>query len=112
MTKPPEPNDMSHLSDEEFMALCPLGEHAPGPEPLSPAAQAVLDAWLTSENGERMLGDPACLAAALRAAADQVRPSQADRDTCPEFHSQVCFNGMDFAANELCNIAAELEGQQ
>ena len=36
---------------------------------LSPAAQAVLDAWLGSERGERMLGDPACLAAALRAAA-------------------------------------------
>ena len=37
------PNDLSHLSDEEFNALCPQGEHAPGPEPLSPAAQKVLD---------------------------------------------------------------------
>ena len=27
------PNDLSHLSDEEFNALCPQGEHAPGPEP-------------------------------------------------------------------------------
>ena len=27
------PNDLSHLSDEEFIALCPQGEHAPGPEP-------------------------------------------------------------------------------
>lgn len=75
---------------------------------LSPAAQAVLDAahdaWIVKD-------DPKSIAtAALRAAADQVRPSQADRDTCPEFHSQVCFNGMDFAANELCNVAAELEG--
>ena len=43
------PNDLSHLSEEEFNALCPQGEHAPGPEPLSPAA--------------------------LRAAADQVVPS-------------------------------------
>ena len=25
------PNDLSHLSDEEFNALCPQGEHAPGP---------------------------------------------------------------------------------
>jgi len=24
------PNDLSHLSDEEFLALCPQGEHAPG----------------------------------------------------------------------------------
>ena len=30
------PNDLSHLSDEEFIALCPQGEHAPGPEPLRP----------------------------------------------------------------------------
>ena len=37
------PNDLSHLNDEEFIALCPQGYHAPGPEPLSPAAQAVLD---------------------------------------------------------------------
>lgn len=34
------PNDLSHLSDAEFHALCPQGEHAPGPEPLSPTAQA------------------------------------------------------------------------
>ena len=27
------PNDLSHLSDEEFLALCPQGEHAPGAEP-------------------------------------------------------------------------------
>lgn len=39
---------------------------------LSPPAQTVLDAWFSSERGERMLGDPACLAVALRAAADQV----------------------------------------
>jgi hypothetical protein len=43
------------------------------PTPLSPAAQTVLDAWLKSENGERMLGDPACLAVALRAAADRTK---------------------------------------
>ena len=37
------PTDLSHLSDEEFIALCPQGYHAPGPEPLSPAAEAMLD---------------------------------------------------------------------
>jgi hypothetical protein len=26
-----QPNDLSHLSDTEFNALCPQGEHAPGP---------------------------------------------------------------------------------
>jgi len=39
------------------------------PKPLSPAAQAVLNAWLSSENGVRMPGNPVCLAAALYAAA-------------------------------------------
>jgi hypothetical protein len=24
------PNDLSHLSDEDFLALCPQGYHAPG----------------------------------------------------------------------------------
>ena len=38
------PNDLSHLSEAEFNSLCPQGEHAPGPEPLSPAAQAMLEA--------------------------------------------------------------------
>ena len=27
----PPPTDLSHLSDEDFLALCPQGEHAPGP---------------------------------------------------------------------------------
>jgi hypothetical protein len=41
------PNDLSHLSDDEFNALCPQGHHAPGPaQPLSPAAQAVLAAHI------------------------------------------------------------------
>ena len=30
MTDPLEPNDLSHLSDEEFMALCPQGFHGTG----------------------------------------------------------------------------------
>ena len=37
---------------------------------LSPAAQAVLDAWTASENGVYLEGDPERLAAALRASAD------------------------------------------
>jgi hypothetical protein len=50
-----------------------------------------------------------CLAAAFRAAADQVVPTQADRDAVPEFHAQCVMNGIAYAANELRLIAAELE---
>jgi hypothetical protein len=69
------PNDLSHLSDAEFNALCPQGEHAPGPEPLSPAAQAVWNAF--NDVFERVgvfedYGD--ALAAALRAVVVQVAP--------------------------------------
>jgi hypothetical protein len=73
------PNDLSHLSDEEFNALCPQGEHAPGPEPLSPAAQAIVKAF---DDRYELLGpleddwQEQCLAAALRAAADQVVPKE------------------------------------
>lgn len=73
--------------------------------PLSPAAQAVLDAWLKSENGERMLGDPACLAVALRAAADQVAVESI-------WHGHPEHTGVRWAAEGLRTIAAELEGQQ
>jgi hypothetical protein len=65
------PNDLSHLSDEEFNALAPQGYHATGPaEPLSPAAQAVVDAYNSRWDND--------LAAALRAAADQVVPTTVD----------------------------------
>jgi hypothetical protein len=41
---------------------------------LSPAAQAVLDAFLAEWPDEALEQDRRCLAAALRAAADQVEP--------------------------------------
>lgn len=44
------------------------------PKPLSPAAQAVLDAFAASESGVYLEGDPERLAAALRAAANQAIP--------------------------------------
>ena len=70
------PNDLSHLSDEAFNALCPQGEHVPGSEPLSPAAQAV--AWAYDNAPERPTGNHRYhwIAAALRAAADQVVPEK------------------------------------
>jgi hypothetical protein len=39
-------------------------------EPLSPAAQAVLDAFIANWQDESLIQDLQCLAAALRAAAD------------------------------------------
>ena len=93
------PNDLSHLSDEEFNALCPQGEHAPGPEPLSPAAQAVLDAALPHQVHRY------AAAAALRAVADQVASPIPDDCRYDVFNRQL-----DIRA-KLLAIAAELEGQ-
>ena len=73
-------------------------------EPLSPSAQAVLDAYETSyiesstESG---------LAAALRAAADQVvPPTPFDR----RYTTQERWEARDDIRFELLAIAAELEG--
>jgi hypothetical protein len=50
MTKQHSINDLSHLSEEEFIALCPQGEHAPGPEPLSPIERdAARYRWIKSK---------------------------------------------------------------
>ena len=87
------PNDLSHLSDAEFHSLCPQGEHAPGPEPLSPAAQALITAFLDTP-----LRSFVCsvhrrdqIAAVLRAAAAHL--------------------GSCNPSDELIRIAEELEGQ-
>lgn len=112
------PNDLSHLSDEKFNALCPQGFHATDdfepdnltPEehnalvlisdhaiapPLSPAAQAVKDAVLAlySDENVQKFGwqlDAPTAAAALRAAAAHL--------------------GSCNASEELIRIAIELEG--
>ena len=100
------PNDLSHLSDEAFEALCTQGYHAPGPEPLSPAAQAVLDA--INKELDEAPWDVSFLAgvsasAALRAAADQVVPAT-------EYKSyQVRMIAMN-VRHKLLALAAELEG--
>ena len=72
-------------------------------EPLSPAAQAVLNAWLSSEKGGRMLGDPCCLAAALRAALG--RTGDLIGDTSHPKFAEGVLAAVDF----LERIAAELE---
>jgi len=89
---------MDDLSNEEHEALLLMSEHAIAP-PLSPAAKAVLNAFRTA---------PICaevkLAAALRAAADQVVPlPRLPYDSC-------CDVSASAIRAELLGIAAELEG--
>ena len=79
--------------------------------PLSPSAVAVLDAYRSIWLDEPLENDVDCLAAALRAAADQVVP-----DKCPPIED---FNEFDQGyaiahithRQTLLSIAAELEGQ-
>ena len=75
---------------------------------LSPAAQAVLDALYMEElNGPQQLMARAHAAAALRAAADQVAPSDADE---PRNYLPMAIECQRIRA-ELLAIAAELEDQ-
>jgi hypothetical protein len=95
------PNDLSHLSDAEFNSLCPQGEHAPGSEPLSPAAQAVLDVTCY-DMPNRVLA-----AAALRAAADQIVPEAA---ACKnDWRWEIERTQRTVTRNQLLAIADELE---
>ena len=120
MTTTPDltPNDLSHLSDEESLALSPQGEHAPGPEPLSSAAQAVLDAvsdkyttFVFIEYDDKnpfALKNPVSkiAAAAICALADQVVPEQG----CPIYGLTERENERQQVRSRLLAIATELEG--
>ena len=76
---------------------------------LSPAAQAVLDAFRTSHTGQ------GCLAAALRAAADQVVPNGPKPSANSDYHLNNWTKSMDQyyqrqqTREELLDIADELE---
>ena len=96
------PNDLSHLSDEEFNALAPQGYHATGPaEPLSPAAQAVVDAYNSRWDND--------LAAALRAAADQVVPEEMDLPPIAPDLGHFRQNERRLTRQRILTIAAELD---
>jgi hypothetical protein len=103
------PNDLSHLSDEEFNALAPQGYHAPGPATaLSPAARAVLDAyWKSPWDPCLQHEDRLAIAAALRAAADQLFPEPGDWDK--HNMSQQGLWLLRIKRDQLLAIAAELE---
>ena len=110
MTTPdaPLPADLSQLSEEEFLALCPQGEHAPGAEPLSPAAQFVLAACDDAVNKLPLSAPPEsfsiCLiATAIRAAAYQVVPND-------ELAAPV-WTELEEVRAALLEIASELEAQ-
>ena len=87
---------------------------------LSPAAQAVLDAYSNASDGEYVEGvwvvyERTMLAAALRAAADQVVPSGPKPSADSDFHLMNWTKTLDQYAQrqqtraELLAIAAELE---
>ena len=75
---------------------------------LSPAAQAVLDAFLVEWPDEALKQDRRCLAAALRAVADQVVPHPG-RYPMNEYMEGLRDCKQDFRA-ALLAIADELEG--
>ena len=85
---------------------------------LSPAAQAVLDAYDNSPFDEDY-GDRVAIAAALRAAADQVVPEQVEPpcgETEPwprgyQLMSDAQWEKCQQLRSELLAIAAELEAQ-
>ena len=78
------------------------------PKSLSPAAQAV-DFAVHGPSPYATRRQIA--AAALRAAIDQVVPSQQNYDEASHALAAACLNGMAYAASELRAIAAELEAQ-
>ena len=70
---------------------------------LSPAAQAVLDAFRSSHTGQ------GCLAAALRAAVDEVAPDKTIEDI--DYVHQHYVEGYMDALYEILIIVNELEAQ-
>jgi hypothetical protein len=80
------------------------------PTPLSPAAQAVLDAFLNTPGEEPMPGwnYGRDLAAVLRAAADQVVPENAN--AVGDEHDDARYDQWVRIRYKILAIAAELEG--
>jgi len=72
---------------------------------LSPAAQAVLDAFLAEWVDEDLDQDRCCLAAALRAVADRVEPTFNPSNEWEEGF----IDGVESVQNSLYAIATELE---
>ena len=105
---------MENISNEEHERLLLLCGHGIGPS-LSPAAQAVLDA-----TGRKIWYRNDDIAAALRAAADQVVPEQAEppcgeSEPWPQSYQLMADSKWEQRQQtraELLAIAAELETAQ
>ena len=80
-------------------------------EPLSPAAQAVLDAVTAELDWDARYHSHTAAAAALRAAADQVVPDEPDYMRAA-IHDQGWWDKQDLIRSEILAIAAELDGAQ
>jgi hypothetical protein len=78
-------------------------------QPLSPAAQAVLDAYDNAPFVDYDIGDRVAIAAVLRAAADQVVPETPSPSYPDDFESGA-YEANQWARMRLLAIAAELEG--
>jgi hypothetical protein len=90
-------SDLTEEESEELLLLC---GHGIGPK-LSPAADAVLDAYMNNCGwlDGPLEKDYRCAAAVLRAAADQLTP-----------YSVEDVPGAAFCRNKILAIANELEG--
>lgn len=73
---------------------------------LSPAAQAVMDAWVENTLYEPIDNEPLALAAALRAAVEETQGTV----VCPSIE-MVTTNHRYCLASDILAIATELEGQ-
>jgi hypothetical protein len=78
---------------------------------LSPAAQAVMDAYLANWADEPLSQDACCLAAALRAVADQVAPDDYASFTGHIEWDQGMEARSDSIREAILAIAAELEAR-
>jgi hypothetical protein len=77
------------------------------PQPLSPAAQAVMDAYVDEDRAGRL-----AVAAALRAVADQVVPAENPPADFLDAHVAAEIDQRRSTRSEILAIAAELEGDE
>jgi hypothetical protein len=96
---------MEDLTNEEHERLMLMSEHAVAP-PLSPAAQAVLDGFRAVPT----LMDGPSIAGALRAAADQVVPTEMDLPPIAPDLGHFRQHERRLTRQRFLAIAAELEG--
>lgn len=78
---------------------------------LSPAAQAVLDAFFANWADDPLYQDRLCLATALRAVADQVVPKTPPLKFGSHYLEGI-WDGRDEVRDDLLAIATELEAHQ